>query len=144
MDLRQSSSRRALIGSSLAAVGAAVLLVAHLRDQSALSMSPGLEGCLTVGVVGAALALSEGIAYATVVAITLPVLLLQFVACRAAGEPALAMLGLEGLVIGLFGLITPIQSAVRAAVSASPPPQRPQPQPQRRTPSPSRASAALG
>jgi hypothetical protein len=138
MDVSQINSRQALVGSSLAAVGAAVLLVACLRDQSALSMSPGLEGCLTVGVVGVALALSEGIAYATAVAITLPVLLLQFVACRAAGEPVLAMLGLEGLVIGLFGLIAPIQSAVRAAAGASPSPQR-QPQP-----SPARASAALG
>lgn len=93
------------LGLLVTAAGTVTLLVALVKDRGALAMSPGVEGCLTAGIVAIALALSEGLSYSTCLMAVLPVAFAQYLGCRAAGESALAVLGLEGLIIGLFGLV---------------------------------------
>ena len=120
MSSNQSSAKQAVISAVLAAAGAVALAGALLRDRSALAMGTGVEGSLTACVVGIALALSEGVAFATAASMALPIFLMQWLACRNAGEPALGMLGLEGILIGLLGLIAPVRVVARA-LSAAPP-----------------------
>lgn len=118
MEGRRINVRQIVVGVALAVVGGGALFAALLRDKNALTMTPGVEGSLTAAVVGVALALSEGVAYTTVVMTAVPIFLMQYFACRNAGEPSLALLGLEGVIVGLVGLIAPARSAARQRLSS--------------------------
>lgn len=97
--------KQVTMGYLLIVVGAVALIIAPMRDKSAFVMSPGLEGCLTAGVVGLALAILGGVGYRTTVALALPIFLAQYLGCRGSGEPVLATLGLEALLLGLLGIV---------------------------------------
>jgi hypothetical protein len=117
------ASTQALVGSVFSVVGAAAVAIAPAVDKSAFVMSPGLEGCLTAGVVGFALAILGGVGYLTTAAIALPIFLAQYLGCRGAGEPVLATLGLEALMLGLVGLgMTSRKAVAREAPASAPEP----------------------
>ena len=97
-------SKQALVGAFFTVAGVAAIVTAPILDKSAFIMSPGLEGSLTAGVVGLGLAVVGGVSYLTTAAIALPIFIAQYLGCRGSGEPALAMLGLEALMLGLAGL----------------------------------------
>jgi hypothetical protein len=110
--------KQATVGSLFTVAGAFALVIATLRDKGAFVMSPGLEGCLTAGVVGLALAILGGVGYRTTVALALPIFLAQYLGCRGSGEPVLATLGLEALMLGLLGIVMAPREA--RAVKAAP------------------------
>ena len=114
MARNQASSRQIVIGVALAVAGSGALFAALLHNKMALTMTPGVEGSLIAAVVGVALALSEGVAYTTVVMTAIPIFIMQYLACRSVGEPSLALLGLQGVIVGLVGLIAPARSAARS------------------------------
>jgi hypothetical protein len=97
--------KQATAGYLFTVAGALSLVIAPLRDKSAFVMSPGLEGCLTAGVVGLALAILGGVGYRATAALALPIFLAQYLGCRGSGEPALATLGIEALMLGLLGIV---------------------------------------
>ncbi|NUQ74003.1 MAG: hypothetical protein HUU21_10645 [Polyangiaceae bacterium] len=110
--------KQATMGYLFIVAGAIALIIAPLRDKSAFVMSPGLEGCLTAGVVGLALAILGGIGYRGTVALALPIFVAQFLGCRGSGEPVLATLGLEALMLGLLGIVmTPREVPAQEAPS---------------------------
>lgn len=112
----KGSSKQVLIGVALAVVGSGALIAALLRNRTALTMTPGVEGSLIAAIVGVALALSEGVAYTTVAMTAVPIFCMQYLACQSVGESSLALLGLQGIIVGLVGLIAPARelSAERA------------------------------
>lgn len=112
LGLRQQT----MIGVAFACAGTLSILYAILREKSAFTMSPGVEGSLTAFVVGIALALSEGVAFGSAVVVALPLFVLQYVGCRYVGEPALGILGLEAVLIGLYGLLAPARRGSAALV----------------------------
>jgi hypothetical protein len=115
----RDGAKQAAAGVLLSGAGAAALLFVSVRGKgSALIMGPGLEGGLTVGVMAIVLALLHGVNYLNTVAITLPIFVLQYVGCRAAGEPSLGMFAIEWLALGLYGLVAPLRAA--SAVAAKP------------------------
>jgi len=76
----------------------------RVRDPNAMAMLPSLDGCLVVGIVSVLLALLHGLPYRSALVLVLPVVGIQLGACLAAGVSFFPMLGLELLVVGLFGL----------------------------------------
>ncbi|HZF50018.1 MAG TPA: hypothetical protein VE093_15270 [Polyangiaceae bacterium] len=126
---RWPGSMQGIVGVLFTVGGAAALLVAPLRDKSAFVMSPGLEGCLTAGVVGLALALAGGAGYLATALLALPILLVQLLACQGSGEPALATLGIEALMLGILGFVmtprpAPVGEAPARKRAATAPPAR--------------------
>jgi hypothetical protein len=93
------------LGLVLALSGGAVLTAALVRDRNAMQMLPGMDGCLTAGVLALLLPLVHGLRYRTALALALPVVVLQLAACRTAGAAFLPILGPELLAYGLLGVI---------------------------------------
>jgi len=100
-----SKNRDRIIALALTSIGAIGLILTLRVQPHALDLNPGVEGCLTTGIVGMLLALLEGVPYTRVILLSLPVALLQWITCRIVGAPALAVLALEAIVAGFFGVV---------------------------------------
>ncbi|MGK3995909.1 hypothetical protein [Sorangium sp. So ce1024] len=99
--------------------GALLWLRAAQRTPSALAMLPGVDGCLTAGVVGVLLALLHGIPYRTaLVSVAVPVVLIQLAVSKIAGFSFLPVLGIELTAFGLFGL--PLSRLPRRRAASAP------------------------
>lgn len=108
-------SNAIVLGAALTLLGGAALIAAPMQDKNAFVMSPGLEGCLAAGSVGLLLALLGGLQYARVVALGLPIFLIQALSCWKAQEPSLGVLGLEMLGLGLVGVLRPASKVVESS-----------------------------
>ncbi len=107
-----------LIVVGLLAAGAVMLALAVRRDPHALQMLPGLDGCLTAGIVGLLLALLEGLPFRRSLAILAPVVALQVIACRAASTSPLPVLGIELLAYGALGALITGRSRQQAQAAS--------------------------
>jgi hypothetical protein len=102
---RDRSTANLWLSLALLVSGSALAIGAVMRNPNALAMLPGVDGCLTAGVVGVLLALLEGIPYrATVLFLAAPIAAVQLAATKAIGVNFFPMLGLEMAAVGLFGL----------------------------------------
>ena len=88
----------------VAAVGTASLLYALSRRWNAQDMLPGIEGCVTTGILGALLALCHGLSFSTVVKLFIPIFALQYVIYRYVSAQAYGLLGIELIGLGVLGL----------------------------------------
>ena len=68
-------------------------------------MNPGVEGALTVGILGPMLLLLEGLRFSEMLKAAVPIWIIQFAACAAVSGPAIAGLGIELCVIGMIGVL---------------------------------------
>ncbi|KYF57734.1 hypothetical protein BE08_36445 [Sorangium cellulosum] len=99
--------------------GALLWLRAAQRTPSALALLPGVDGCLTVGIVGVLLALLHGIPYRTaLLSVAVPIALVQLVASELAGFSFLPVLAIELTAFGLFGL--PLSRLPRRRAASAP------------------------
>ncbi|WP_437959180.1 hypothetical protein WME76_05705 [Sorangium sp. So ce119] len=101
--------------------GALLWLRAAQRTPSALALLPGVDGCLTAGIVGVLLALLHGIPYRTaLLTVAFPIALVQLLASELAGFSFLPVLGIELTAFGLFGLpLSRLPRRRRAATAAA-------------------------
>lgn len=88
----------------VAAVGTASLLYALSRRWNAQDMLPGIEGCVTTGILGALLALFHGLPFSTVVKLFIPVFAIQYVIYSHVSAQAYGLLGIELIGVGVLGL----------------------------------------
>ncbi|WP_233561467.1 hypothetical protein [Sorangium cellulosum] len=101
--------------------GALLWLRAAQRTPGALALLPGVDGCMTAGIVGVLLALLHGIPYRTaLLSAALPIALVQLLASELAGFSFLPVLGIELTAFGLFGLpLSRLPRRRRAATTRS-------------------------
>lgn len=92
------------LASALTLVGVALVLVALRMRWNPHELNPGIEGCLTVGVVGFLFALLHPLEYRHAVLVSAPVVAVQVGACLAVGGPAAGVVGIELIIFGLTGL----------------------------------------
>jgi hypothetical protein len=92
------------LASVLTLMGGALVLVALRMRWNPQDLNPGIEGCLTVGVVGFILALLHPLEYRHAVLISAPVVAVQYGACLAVGGPAAGVVGIELIIFGFVGL----------------------------------------
>jgi len=83
--------------------GVAAVIVAMIQRWNPQEMNPGVEGSLTVGIVGSVLALVEGLPYTTVIKLMIPIWAIQYVTCQMVPGPSFAVLGIELIALGFFG-----------------------------------------
>jgi hypothetical protein len=107
------------LGLLLAMVGGGALVVAVVSNRNAMQMLPGMDGSLVAGVLAALLPLLHGLRYRAAVALMLPVIAMQIVACRAGGLAFLPILGPELMVVGIIGML-PLPWRESAAPAAAP------------------------
>jgi hypothetical protein len=100
----KTTSRDLVLALVLTVSGGAALLAAVHARWNPGDMLPGIEGCVTAGVVGTLLALLQRIEYRTVVAMSAPVVVIEYLACVASGGPAAAVAGMHLAAMGLLGL----------------------------------------
>lgn len=113
------SSANLPIAMVLLGTGSLLWIRAALRTPGALDMTPSVDGCLTVGIVGVLLALLHGIAYPTaLLSVAAPIALVQLLATGGSGFAFLPVLGIELTVLGLFGLPLSRLPRRRPAVTA--------------------------
>ncbi|WP_437592096.1 hypothetical protein [Sorangium sp. So ce1000] len=93
------------IAMVLLGTGSLLWIRAALRAPGALDMTPTVDGCLTVGIVGVLLALLHGVAYPTaLLSVAVPIALVQLLVSGISGSALLPVLGIELTVLGLLGL----------------------------------------
>lgn len=90
------------LGLALLAVGAISVAVASRQDR-AFDLVPSMEGCLTAGVVGFALALLAGVAYRRALVLLSPIVAIQAMGALLHNASVPAVIGIEAVVVGLVG-----------------------------------------
>lgn len=94
-----------VLALALTVIGGAGLLVAVSRNWNAQEMNPGIEGALTAGILAPILALANGLGYRRSVALSAPIVVIQYSACLVAGGPALAVASLTLCCAGFLGFL---------------------------------------
>ena len=118
--------RQLSIALALTAGGALSFGFAVRQHPGALSMLPAMDGCLTIGLVGFALALLGGVPYLRALLLMSPVVAIQLLGARTYGMSPVALLGLEALAYGVLG--TAIALHGRSASAPAVAPQRAMPE----------------
>lgn len=130
-DKKAAKLRAAELGLPVivALVGTASLLYAVSRRWNAQDMLPGIEGCVTTGILGALLALCHGLPYSTVVKLFIPIFAIQYVIYRYVSAQAYGLLGIELIGLGVLGLgaafLESFLQTQRAEVVSAPEPSDP-------------------
>ncbi len=111
----KTSSKDLVVALSASALGAAALALAMHAGWSPGDMLPGIEGCLTAGVVGTVLALLHPMEYWRAVAWSAPIMVVEYASCAFAGGPALGVVGLHLVLAGLLGIVLALRAQPAAA-----------------------------
>lgn len=112
--LRSSDTALAVI---LAGLGLAGVAYAASTQAQPFAMLPGMDGALTMGVLGFGFALLHGMRYRDVLRMLIPVLGVQVGGCLVHGESIVAIVGLELAFVGVVGIA---MAAVLSSVSPRP------------------------
>jgi hypothetical protein len=105
MQQREKSAANLWLAAALIASGTALWIGAVSRNPNAMSMLPGVDGCLVTGIVAMLLALLEGLPYRTaLIQVGVPVVAVQIAITRVIGVNFFPMLGVEMLVFGVLGV----------------------------------------
>lgn len=99
------TSRDLALSAALAIAGAAAITFAVAHRWNPQELNPGVEGCLTAGVVAFILTLLHRLPYGSAVALTAPIVALEYTATAVAGGPAMGVVGVQLTVMGLLGLV---------------------------------------
>lgn len=110
------SSNDLYLGLGATLLGGLLLYLAMRAHWNPGDMLPGVEGCLTAGLVGTVLLLLHPMPYARAVLISAPILSIEYWACAVTGGPAVGIVGLQLLIVGFAGLV--LGSRGSAAVAA--------------------------
>ncbi|MFT3773519.1 MAG: hypothetical protein QM820_49720 [Minicystis sp.] len=87
-------------------------------------VNPGIDGCLTAGVVGTILAILAPMEYWRALLLTAPVMALEYWACAAVGGSALGIVGLHLIIVGFIGLGLGVRAQRFAVASGGEPARR--------------------
>lgn len=90
------------LGATL--VGGLCLYFALRGGWKPQDMNPGVEGALGAGVLGTTLAVAQPMEYWRAALFSAPLLLIEIVAVRYAGGPALGIAALHLIIVGFVGL----------------------------------------
>ena len=99
------TSRDMILALTLTLVGVAAVVFAIAHRWNPQELMPGIEGCLTAGVVGFIMALLHPVSYGNAVVIVAPIVAVEYVATAAAGGPAVGVVGIQLAFMGLLGLV---------------------------------------
>ena len=88
----------------MTAVGLAGVTYGVTSVHQPFAMLPGMDGALTMGVLGFVFALLHGLRYRSVLQMLIPVLGIQIGGCLAHGESVVAVVGLELTFVGAVGV----------------------------------------
>lgn len=126
--MRSKASPRDLFAALATTLLGGLLLFLTLRARwDPLDMNPGVEGCLTAGVIGTILLLLARIPYQQALLFASPVLALEYWAVHAVGGPAVGVVAIHLIVIGFIGLaISPRnpQAEAEGSPASGPKPRR--------------------
>lgn len=111
----KASSKDLYLGLGATLLGGLLLYLAMQARWSPGDMLPGVEGCLTAGLVGTVLLLLHPMPYARAVLISAPVLSIEYWACAVSGGPAVGLVGLQLMIVGFVGLILGTRGAAASA-----------------------------
>ena len=92
------------LASVVAAIGLAGVTYGTLTMRQPFAMLPGMDGAVTMGVLGFAFALLHGLRYRDVLRMLIPVLGVQIGGCLVHGESVVAIVGLELTFVGVVGI----------------------------------------
>jgi hypothetical protein len=113
------------LGPALAvtAVGAAVIFFALHARWSPQDLDPGVEGCLTVGIVGFVMAMLHPLPYRQAVALCVPAVAAGFFTVRYAASTAIGagMAGIQLLIMGIAGVALALREPSEAVSVRAPP-----------------------
>ena len=98
------TSRDMALSLALAAAGVAAVIFAIAHRWNPQELNPGIEGCLTAGVVGFVMALLHPLPYGSAVALTAPIVAVEYTSSVVAGGPAVGVVGVQLAVMGMIGL----------------------------------------
>jgi hypothetical protein len=98
------TSREMVLALVLTIVGAGLMAVAIAHRWNPQDMNPGIEGCLTAGVLGFLLCLLHPMSYATAASVTAPLVAVEYAATAVAGGPAVGVVGIQLVIMGMIGL----------------------------------------
>jgi hypothetical protein len=104
-DTEVGVQRERWLAAAMTAAGGAVIGLALIQRWNPQEMSPGVEGALIAGFFGPMLALLDGLRFSRTLALAVPVWIIQLVACAAVSGPVVAVVGLEMVALGGFGLL---------------------------------------
>jgi hypothetical protein len=101
--------------AGLAIGGALAVGIATRAQPNALALLPGMDGCLTAGVVAFGLALLHGLSYQAALGILAPIAVIQAIGAASTGASVPAVLGVEAVVVGLVGCLLRARAPSHAA-----------------------------
>jgi hypothetical protein len=99
------TARDRWLAAAMMAAGGAVIGLALFQRWDPRQMNPGIEGALTAGFFGPALALLGGLRFSSTLQLAVPIWIIQLFACAAVSGPVVAVLGLEMVALGGFGVL---------------------------------------
>ena len=101
-----TASKDSSLAIAVTLAGGVALLVAHRAHWHAQDLAPGIEGCLTVSICGSIVLLLHPLPYAYAVALSVPLLVGEYLACAYAESSAvgLGMVGLHLVFVGFLGI----------------------------------------
>jgi len=100
------------LAMTVTAIGLAGVAFGVVTERQPFAMLPGMDGALTMGILGFAFALLHGIRYRDVLRALIPVLGIQIGGCLVHGESVPAIVGLELTVVGVVGLAMAITLSI--------------------------------
>lgn len=103
---------------AVTAAGALALLFARRAHWSPADLDPGVEGCLTTGLVAFAMALLHPLPYRLVLTLCAPVLVGEHILLRMSAGTATSagMIGIQLVVMGVVGLLKALSEPGLAAL----------------------------
>jgi hypothetical protein len=97
-------ARPARFGLALVGAGGVALAVTLLRGANAFEWQPGVDGVLTMGLLGFVLLMLHGVGFGRALTVMAPILALQIPLFLLNRAPVFALLGLELVFFGAIGL----------------------------------------
>jgi len=99
-----ASSKDLYVALGATLLGGLLLFLALRARWNPEDMLPGVEGCLTAGVLATILLLLHPLPYARAMLLSAPVLAIEYWACVVSGGPAVGIVGLHLIIVGFIGL----------------------------------------
>lgn len=121
--MRPNASLKDLFAALVATLLGGLLLFLTLRARwDPQDMNPGVEGCLTAGVIGTILLLLARIPFSQALVLASPVLAVEYWAVSAAGGPAVGVVAIHLITVGFIGLALNTRNPRLAGIEAAPRP----------------------
>src|SRR5689334_11356399 len=110
MRRRKSSPYDLLLAVLFTVAGGPLVMAALARHWNPNEMEAGVEGSLTAVALCPIFSLLHGLSYKDTIKLCVPVLGVEYVACRAVGAPVFAILGIAMLLIGFLGFLVSLRA----------------------------------